>query len=197
MAVIEYLEGAHPAGFIGIRVATTLGSSSEYRQAYFSYSDYSPRRAKELADALNEQWREQAFSQRQEDWLNRPNARAGQGWLATGLRADLLREYKIRRGERRMYYAPAFIADKWPRRGEGSHRCFRVNVSTGRSLEQAFRTAVSHYASVRQLGIQAQAALLSRQPAPQLFVKLAIMLGMKGYTIDINAIRQKVGVPEL
>ncbi|MCE8014094.1 hypothetical protein HOP57_21455 [Halomonas daqingensis] len=29
MAVIEYLEGAHPAGFIGIRVATTLGSSSE------------------------------------------------------------------------------------------------------------------------------------------------------------------------
>lgn len=197
MAVIEYTEGAHSGGFVGIRVATTLGSNGEYRQAYFSYKDYSPGKAKYLAEALNEQWREQALAQRQHDWVNRPNARSGQGWVAAGLRADLLRENKVRGGRRRMYYAPAFTVDQWPRGGEGGHRHFRVNVAAGRSLEHAFHTAVSHYATVRKLSIEEQASLLSRQPFARLFVKLAIGLGLNGYTIDVNAIRRRVGVPEL
>lgn len=197
MAVFEYAEGDHPAGFVGLRVATTLGLNDEYRQAYFSYSDYSPGQARELANALNEQWRQQALAQRQANWLSRRNARSGLGWLATGLRADILRENKFRAGEQRMYFAPAFVVDRWPRDSEATHREFRVNVPSGITLEWGFHEAVRQYIDARQLGTQEHAELLSRQPSPTLFVRLAIELGLKDYAIDINAIRRRVGLPEL
>lgn len=40
MAIIEYNEGEHPAGFVGLRVVRTIGVNSEYRQTYLSYRDY-------------------------------------------------------------------------------------------------------------------------------------------------------------
>lgn len=197
MAVIEYLEGDHPGGFIGIRAVTTLGSCDQYRQAYFPYRDYSPPLAQALADKLNEQWRQQAAAHRSATWLTKRPARAGLGWLATGLRADLLRENKIRGGERRMYFAPAFVVDRRKDLQDVPRREFRVNVPDGKTLEDAFNAAVSHYACVRRLTIGEQAELLSRQPLPDIFVQLAIKLGMKDYSIDINAIRRRVGVSEL
>lgn len=197
MAVIEYLEGQHPAGYVGLRVVTTLGSNDEYRQAYFSYSDYLPSKARQLADALHEIWREQARAQRQDDWLGRPVSRAGIGWLASGFRADIVRQRKVRGGELRMYYAPVFMVDRWPPQGPGGHRSFRVNVQTGKSLDEVFHAAVSHYVAIRQLGGEEHAELLSRQPPAQLFVQIAIKLGLKDCAIDINAIRRRVGVPEL
>jgi hypothetical protein len=36
MAVIYYGEGTHDAGFVGFRVARTVGVADDYRQEYFS-----------------------------------------------------------------------------------------------------------------------------------------------------------------
>ncbi len=37
MAVIYYGEGTHDAGFVGFRVARTVGVADDYRQEYFSW----------------------------------------------------------------------------------------------------------------------------------------------------------------
>ncbi len=41
MAVIYYGEGTHDAGFVGFRVARTVGVADDYRQEYFSLREYS------------------------------------------------------------------------------------------------------------------------------------------------------------
>lgn len=198
MAVIEYAEGDHASGFVGLRVVTTLGLNTEYRQVYLSYRDYSTEKARALAEALNAQWREQADIQIRHNWLSRPSKRSGQGWLASGLRADLLRENKVRGGQKKMYFAPAFVVDGWPRQSKKPSRFFRINVEKGRSVDQAYQAAIDQYATLRKLAAEEQAALLSRQPPAQLFVMLAIKLGLKHeYVININTIRRRVGVAEI
>ncbi|MEZ9709201.1 hypothetical protein AB4254_11030 [Vibrio breoganii] len=58
MTVLFYDEGEHPAGFVGYRVATSLGRNNEYRQKYFSLNQYSEHEARLEAQRLGENWRE-------------------------------------------------------------------------------------------------------------------------------------------
>lgn len=52
MAVIYYGEGTHDAGFVGFRVARTVGVADDYRQEYFSLREYSYATAHRLAYSL-------------------------------------------------------------------------------------------------------------------------------------------------
>lgn len=195
MAVIEYLEDEHPAGFIGLRVVTTLGVQEEYRQAYFSYSEFTPDKARILADTLHDEWRKTADDQRKDNLLHRPSVRSASIWLASGLRAQIYIESKMRREGRKYYYYPAFVIDKRPRKGS---ICFRINMSNGVDIRHAYHQAVDKYIALRQIAPEQRAVLLSRQPSGQDFVMLAIKLALKHeYLIDINHIRRRVGVPEL
>lgn len=198
MAIIEYNEGEHPAGFVGLRVVTTIGVNSEYRQTYLSYRDYPNGKARALADSLNEKWRAKALDRVKASWLSEPKARAGKGWLATGFRADLMRESKYRAGKMKTYLSPVFVVDGWPRQSGVPTKSFRVNVQKGRSIDRVYQAAVSHYVGIRGLGFHEKTALLARAPSPDLFVKVAISAALKNeYVIDINAIRRRVGAPEL
>ncbi|MDX1296654.1 MAG: hypothetical protein R3260_00225 [Pseudomonas sp.] len=64
MAVIFYGEGEHPAGFVGFRVATTLGTAREFRQKYFSVDQYGMSPGSRLAHDLDAQWRACAMDHR-------------------------------------------------------------------------------------------------------------------------------------
>jgi hypothetical protein len=66
MTVIYYGEGEHPAGFVGYRVARTIGVDTEYRQKYFSLNVYSAAVAFEKAHKLDREWKEEAESIKRE-----------------------------------------------------------------------------------------------------------------------------------
>ena len=60
MAVIYYGEGTHDAGFVGFRVARTVGVADDYRQEYFSLREYSYATAHRLAYSLDRKWEAEA-----------------------------------------------------------------------------------------------------------------------------------------
>lgn len=201
MAITEFKRGEHPHGFVGLRVATTLGLTGKFCQAHYSYNDLSRERAWELAEAQHQAWRQLAAAQRRESALHRRSKRAGPGWIAAGFRAALVRESSIRSGRRRMYFVPAFCISRWDTeaetRNKNRSKAFRFNVLLGNSLESAFEKAERYYSETRELTVQQQDLLRSRRPEPDVFVKMAISLGHQEYTIDVNSIRRRVGVPEL
>lgn len=57
MTVIYYGEGEHPAGFVGYRVARTIGVDTEYRQKYFSLNVYPAVVAFKKAHKLDSEWK--------------------------------------------------------------------------------------------------------------------------------------------
>jgi len=59
MAVIEYKEGQHGGGFVGFRVARTIGSNKDYRQKYFSIKKYADK-AFDLANDMDAKWKAMA-----------------------------------------------------------------------------------------------------------------------------------------
>lgn len=197
MAIIEYLKDEHPGGFIGLRVATTLGTHTLYRQIYLSYSDYSPSRARTIAKRINSRWREEAEERIRLGWISDDKPRRSPKTLATGLRCHLIFEYKQRAGRTKQYVSPSFVVDGYPRSKNRSPTAFRFNASRSISLDEAYHKAVRHYASLRGLDDDQQAYLLAKKPAPAIFVQMAISEGLKDRPIDVNDIRRRVGVPEL
>ncbi|WP_434155676.1 hypothetical protein [Pseudomonas sp. JZ134] len=99
MAVMFYGEGEHPAGFIGYRVATTLGEESEFRQRYFGLSEYSPAQAHSLAESLDRKWRTEAEAVKRARGLRQGRPKGGPGVLAMGFRAA----FKVERGRKGHY----------------------------------------------------------------------------------------------
>jgi len=170
MSVIKYKIGEHGSGFVGYRVARTIGDNADYRQKYFSFKYYGEDAAKKLAYSLDKRWQSEAIKVRRykellyglrlNDDERRPHV------IAKGLRGSILVERKYREGRMKTYFAPGFHAAP---RGHGrSERFFRIGKW---GFKGAYIKAVAFYAKARQLNAADTLALVARQPEKTLFTE--------------------------
>lgn len=190
MAIIEYQEGEHPAGFVGLRVVTTLGTDDTYRQKYFSFNEYSEGVAWHKAQALNEGWREQATTAVKERLVD-AHARSGLAWIARGFRGSVRCDKKRRGGEMRRYYTPGFLVDGIPSLGF-SHRFFVINHPAGETIADAFHEALYCYSVRRGLSREMIQEIKQRVLPPEVFVELAQKYKRRG--CDLAIIQKRVGL---
>ncbi len=164
MAVFFYDHGDHPAGFVGYRVATTLGRACDYKQKYFAESEYGRATGSRLAHELDARWRAEAMDVRREDRLTRTRSFAGPGALVTGLNA-LLRVKRGKKAHCRDTITPVFVVSL-PGYGKGN-RTFSLREL---GLNEAFRQAVDYYCLVHGLTNEEKNILLKLKPKPDLFI---------------------------
>jgi hypothetical protein len=163
MAVIFYAEGEHPSGFVGYRVATTLGTQQEFRQKYFSLSEYAAATAERLAHELEAQWREQAADEVRLNRLRRSKKSAGPGGLITGLRA-YIRVGQGKAAHHTGYVSPMFVV-QMPGHGVGEKRYSIRKLG----FDAAFTQAVEFYALVNGLTEAEKTSVMQLKPARELF----------------------------
>jgi len=164
MAVIFYGEGEHPAGFIGYRVATTLGHASAFRQQYFSLEQYGEITARTMAHRLDARWRAEAMAERRKRQLSGPRLTGGAGALITGLSARILVE-KTRLQEYRPLIRPVFVSHI-PGYGRGQ-KTFPIKTL---GYDAAFEQAVAHYVTIHALSELEAQQVRRVKPRRDLFV---------------------------
>lgn len=164
MAVIFYEEGEHPAGFIGFRVATTLGDAKDFSQAYFGLTEYSYDQAHSLAHELNEKWRSTAKQVVRQRRLSETSSRKRPGYIAVGLRATILIEQHPQSSEPSI--RPCFVVQK-PGYGKGQI----VYPIIKHGYLKAYILAVDHYAQLNNLSEQETASLICRPPDKRIFTE--------------------------
>jgi len=175
MAVFIYQEGDHPRGFIGARVATTLGNG-EYSQMYFSATSVSLSLAKERADAKNNELRSQAE-------LNKKTARLEKtdntGTIAGNLRAIIKCDVERLATGTTKYVYPAFVV--------GSGKSKRIPIGNKYTLDEAFALAVDEYCKRYEYDDEAKQELLSRKPSKELFTNCLYNGAIKnGIPVNFN-----------
>lgn len=177
MAVIYYKEGEHGSGFVGFRVATTIGTSDKQRQQYFSLNDHSYSEAYRLAHELDKRWKAEAAQAKAEDIINKVRKNDGPHIISQGLRAQVYVDQKTRGGELRTYINPCFLV-KRPGSQKGEIR-FRVKA-LGYNL--AFEKAVGKYCEIHGLTEEKYIELMGRMPSKTLFTKhLLSAVQQRGY----------------
>ncbi|MBF8643076.1 hypothetical protein [Pseudomonas luteola] len=187
MAVMFYGEGEHPAGFIGCRVATTLGEESEFRQRYFGLSEYSPAQAHSLAESLNRKWRTEAEAVKRARGLRQGRPKGGPGVLAMGFRAAFKVE-RGRKGHYGTYITPCFVVAN-SGYGKGEAR-FLTSVH---GFDGAFAAAAEHYCKVYSLNDEERKILLAKKPSRDLFVHtLRLGLLKRGHIITAAEVARKL-----
>jgi hypothetical protein len=187
MSVIFYDEGEHPAGFIGFRVATTLGDAKSFSQAYFALSEYSYDQAYSLAHELNEQWRNNAKQITRRRRLSRQSRRGKPGYIATGLRGDILVEYRSN-DKHATNVRPCFIVQH-PGYGKGQ----LVFPILKHGFLKAYILAVDYYAEINKLTDQESAELISNPPDKSMFTDgLWLKLIDKDIFVTKKTIEQKI-----
>jgi hypothetical protein len=189
MAVLFYDEGDHPAGFVGFRVATTLGLATELKQTYYSLSDYSYSKAYLLAHKQNNEWREQAEINKRVARLEGPSAKASAGSIIKGLRAG----FRVERGRKAhygTYITPGFFVQNL---GYGNgDKLFRITML---GFDKAYRDAVLYYASIHKLSAEEMLNLEARRPDESLFTnELLAELVLKGYLVIKSEIQEKMSM---
>jgi hypothetical protein len=187
MAVIYYGEGEHPSGFIGYRVATTLGDSTEFRQQYFGLAQYSPGEALRLAESLNAKWRADAEAAKRDGLLVRKRPYSGAGVIVMGLRATL----KVERGRKAHYgtYITPCFAVTIPGYGRGQKNF----LTTTLGFDRAYAEAVDCYCRLHDLSETERAVVLSLKPSKQLFTEtLRLGLIRRGITISEAQVEAKL-----
>lgn len=188
MTVIFYDEGEHDAGFVGFRVATTIASDDEYRQKYYSLSDYTYSVAKKLAHAQNEIWKAEAEEIKRFNKLYQRKKHWGKNIIVEGLRAYIGIENKIRRGEKITYFYPAFYVTK-PGYGKGDIS-FRTSVH---GYKKAYQLAVAQYSRIHDLSTEDRKRLLGMIPCETVFSEYLLgRLRDRGYSLDKYAILDKL-----
>lgn len=168
MSVIEYRDGDHGAGFIGFRVATTLGKDGEYRQKYFSIKKMPYDDAKREAESLDRRWREEAKKRMSEYRLSSRRKGLGSGSIVEGLRAYIHIEKKTRGSVTRSYLVPCFYVSD--RESGKSDKCYRTN----QGYRKAYVGAVKKYVEIHNLNPQQHLALISRLPDRTLFTDILL-----------------------
>lgn len=187
MAVFLYGEGDHPAGFVGYRVATTLGEASEFRQKYYPFSYYSPAEAERLAYAQDDQWRSDAEAAKRDSLLIRKRPYGGAGVIVQGLRAAL-RVEKGRKAHYLTYITPCFIVTI-PGYGKGEKRF----VTTTYGLDWAFEEATSLFSNLHGLSPAERAAVRLMKPDAEMFTStLRVGLLKRGIIISESEIQAKL-----
>lgn len=161
MAVFFYPPGALSSGFVGYRVATTLGDETQYAQKWFSLSDYSPGEARQQAYALNNLWRskaEQAVKGKKSDYRS---------WTSIddvpGLWAQIQVSKKVRQGHVKHYATPCFAVQL-----KRYAKLFRIS-STRRDYLEAWDEACRCYIESRGLPAECFNHLIDLMPDPSLF----------------------------
>lgn len=187
MAVFFYDVGQHKAGFVGFRVATTIGKAEDVKQAYFSLNEYDYRTAEKLAHQQDDQWRLEAAGVRKERLLLSKIHRSP-GSIATGLRAG----YRIdRRGDSHTAN-PAFIV-QIPGYGKGQ----KSFVTSAHGYLNAYQKAVDFYVEVRGLGDVERSDLIQRCPSPEIFKgELWTKLIVNGHIVSEEEIDRKLNLPK-
>lgn len=187
MAVVFYAEGEHPAGFIGFRVATTLGDAKDFKQQYFALSEYDYEEAYNKAHALNNQWRAYATTVRRTQRLKETSDRGNPGYIATGLRGALLVEHKGKRET--PLIRPCFVAQV---PGYGNGQVAIPIIKHG--YVKAYIMAVDRYAIFNNLSDEETATLISRIPKKTMFTQdLWKQLISKGIFVSKASIMEKIG----
>ena len=156
MAVIEYKDGEHPQGLIGFRVARTLGSDKKRKEYFFSTSVYGEQ-ASTLAREKDSELAQIALENRAKNALKRKSPYQ----FATGFCAKILVERKVRGGELRTYFSPAFCVTR-----NGVEKAFRIPKW---GYHTAWTKAVNHFAETRGLDGNEALSLLARKPDTSLF----------------------------
>jgi len=160
MSVRFYEKGEHPAGFVGFRVARTIGADSNYRQKYFSLNAHSMREAERLAYELDSQWlaESERYLREQKIWSLPKQGNVER--IAHGLYLSL--KYGLTKAKR--YLEPCVVVGSSVY-GEGDIR-FSI---THLGYDEAFTQAVDLYVERYQLTPNEREELLSRQPAIEIF----------------------------
>jgi len=190
MSVRFYAEGEHPAGFVGYRVATTVGDAKEYRQAYFSLNQYSPDVAHDKAHTLHNKWRQQAddrIRQRRIECSVRADDDKA-ALIATNFRARIHVD-KGKKPSQAIRFVPQFVVSR-PGHGRSS-RSFSLKTY---GLDQAFLLALDFYCSTYEVSDADRDLLLSRKPDSSLFtVTLRDRLLERGHQLSMAAIISMIG----
>jgi len=187
MAVFYYGEGDHPGGFIGYRVATTLGEATEFRQRYFGFTQYSPGEAKRLAESLDVQWRADAEAAKRDGLLVRKRSYGGAGVIVMGLRAT----FKVERGRKAHYgtYITPCFAVTIPGYGRGQQNF----LTTKLGFDGAYAEAVECYCRLHDLTAAERAAVLALKPSRKLFTDtLRFDLLRRGIPISEAVVKAKL-----
>ena len=161
MAVIEYKDGEHPQGLVGFRVARTLGSDKKRKEFFFSTSVYGEE-ASVLAKAKDTELARIAKENKAKNALKRKSPYQ----FATGFCAKILVERKVRGGELRTYFSPAFCVTK-----DGVEKAFRIPKW---GYHNAWTKAVNHFAETRSLDGNEALSLLARKPDLSLFTRILL-----------------------
>lgn len=184
MAVFFCDYGDHPEGFVGYRVATTLGKACDYKQKYFSANEYGLATGSRLAHELDAQWRACAMDHRRAARLTSTRSHAGPGALATGLIAMFL----VARGKQPHHATsinPVFV-EQMPGYGKGQ----RYYSIKRRGFDEAFSQAVDYYGLIHGLDDQEKNILLTLKPKRDLFIN-TLRLGLLKRGIIITASQVK------
>lgn len=164
MAVIYYGEGTHDAGFVGFRVARTVGVADDYRQEYFSLREYSYATAHRLAYSLDRKWEAEAEEVKRQNKTCKRRRNSGPNIIAEGLRAYISIENRSRMGVKRTYFAPCFLVTK-PGYGNGDI-VFRISTH---GYAEAYEKAVEKYCEIHDLTDEQYVELLDRMPSTEVF----------------------------
>lgn len=192
MAVIYYGEGDHEAGFVGFRVATTIGSNSNYKQAYFSLNEYSYRMAELLANQLNEKWKLEAEQVKLKNMTTKLRKNSGPHIIAQGIKAKICVERKFRGGESKAYFSPCFSV-KIPSQGKGD-TVFRTSKH---GYTEAYKKAVDLHCDIHGLTDTQYVELLGRIPSPSLFTEHLVELTQnRGHNVTKSEILKKLNLGE-
>lgn len=166
MAVFYYPPGMLSSGFCGCRAVTTVGSEEDYRQEWFSLSDYDEATARRKAYAKNSQWRREADAIADEKKLGY------QHWKGLsdipGLNACLNISRKFRGGEYRRYISPMFTGYVMINKRRQTNS-FRISPGAGRDYLEAWEEACRWYIKVRGLPPEALEHLIDIMPDPSYF----------------------------
>lgn len=187
MAVIYYGDGDHPVGFVGHRVATTIGTASEFRQKYFPVSQYGYLTGSRLAQELDAKWRADALEHRRAARLTSKGSSSRPGSIVTGLTAM----FSVHRGAKAHHSTIIRPVFRVPFPGYGAgHRQFSV---ARLGLTAAFEQAVDFYSQIHCLTNEEKISLLNLVPSVHLFSHtLRIALLKRGLVITQEEVEHMI-----
>ena len=187
MSVYYYKHGEHPAGFVGFRVATSVGG--KYRQRYFSLNRYEYHEAKRLAYELDRKWKKDIEFEQHKKAVSPVAKRRVSNAIADGFLLQVIRVKKFREGRWKRHYSFYFsVSTK-------GYKCSRARIgfSKQQSYYQARRRAFEAYCKLRGLSPLEAKVLKRYLPTKKRAVEILYEIAKKrGYEIDRAYIQGRI-----
>lgn len=189
MSIKIYKEFEHPAGFIGIRLSSTV--EGKYRQQYYNFKNretgklFSKKRQKEMLEEARQLEAEWALENREylyQRKISQPHPKTKKE-ASTGVEGLTL-TFLIDSSGLNTYYYPVFRVEL--PRNRLRQKFFRFGTV---SYTEVWREAVELWAKVHDIRPKDRDALLKRMPPPSQFVQLRRAMNADGHTIPTSALR--------